>query len=391
MKKLSLLILLAISLGYKTPSFSYEVDQFTNRDQVPVDSTAAINTMIKQRIEKAVSDANSGLLGTSLGSLDCNASDSKKAAEARFNLFDTLRKYLVTNNPIGLVERAVNNDQKIDKRKVSLENSIYADAKEKSEILKRFGVAPVITVNNVQIGTDKLGHFLNEGYYLYLNNFNQPTYNRRMRTVSIFNRDSENNFYGLRMTGVKSYADLAANFEGHQFWDRLCGKIYTDSTEEEKDYFKKNKCTQNAYLKCSVDPKTKKGMWVFDSDKFNISDYVNPAWDESINCNSYREDISEGVFSQLSRRVYTFKGNPKQPCPAELDKCHIITNKYNSYGTHHFVSPICRNVSKKISKKEPIDKNTKFDYTYTNAGSRLEQNSTSKPTSNTSKKSKTSN
>lgn len=338
-------------------TLAYEVDQFTNRDKVPADSTADINMIIKERIEKAVSNSNNQFFG--LKQVDCQ----KDNKEARRVLFENLKSYLVSNSDVGLVEKQVMKDENIDKRIIAVDQSIYNEAQQKNVILKgilkTFGIAPVIQVNEVQIGTDKLGHFLNEGYTLYLQNFSQSDEVKRKYNTALFNKSTENDYFGLKTTGIKSYADLAANYEGYQFWNRMCGKIYETSTQEEKDYFQKNKCTKNAYIRCSIDLETGKGQWTINElNKFNIEDYITPAWDESINCSGFREDMQSDIKSALSRRAYTYKGDPKKPCPAEPSKCKQITNKYSHSAMAHVISPECKSIvksdkdSSKTSEKE---------------------------------------
>lgn len=341
-------------------ALAYEVDQFTNRDKVPADDTTVIlNMTIKQRLEESVQKSNTQLFG--LFNVNCNSKKKEEQKEARRILFENLRSAFVSKTDVGLIEKEIMWDKNVDKRRVSVEQSIYNEAQNKNIILKgilsTYKLAPVISVNQVQIGTDKLGHFFNEGYALYLQNFSQSDENKRTYNTALFNKSTENDYNGLKTTGIKSYADLAANYEGYQFWNKLCGKVYESSSQSDKDYFEKHKCTKDAYIKCEIDPETKKGRWQLNPyQSFKIEDYVTEAWDESINCNSYTDAIKTEVLSALSRRVYTYKGDPKKPCPAEPNKCLDIYKRYGRSGLYHVISPQCKEIAMANKKTNPPEK-----------------------------------
>lgn len=356
MKKITACLIGVISITIN----AYEVDQFTDRDKVPADSTIDLNVIIREKLEKTIQNSNSEFFG--LFKTDCN----KNNTEARRILFENLRSSFVSETDIGILEKQIMKDEDIDKRRIHVDQSVYVTAQNNNIILKgilnSYGLAPVIKVNNVQIGTDKLGHFFNEGYGLYLQSFSQSDENKRNYNTTIFNQALENNYYGLKTTGIKSYGDLTANYEGYQFWNRLCGKVYKNSTAEEKKYFAEHKCTKDAYIRCDVNPDTKKGTWAINKmQTFRLEDYVSPAWDESINCNKYSKAIEKDVLSELSRRVYTYKGDPKNPCPAEPDKCKEIIKRYPGK-LDYLISEACKSKEEEAkslsvpSKKSPSKK-----------------------------------
>lgn len=342
--------------------WAYEVDQFTRRDEVPIDSTTILDQEIKKRLTQALADTNSGVLGTSFGAQNCSGTPEEQK-NARFKLFENIHNQLVTQNPIGIIESFAEKNKDISKRTIPLSESIYKTSLEESLILKKFGVGSIIQVNGVQIGTDKLGHFFNEGYDIYLQNKNRQRVDEKASAGVRDSRSSEQGRYGLQTTLIKSYADMSTNQSGFRFWEKLCGFPTKEKTDAEKNYFQQHKCNPDAYLKCVIDEKTKKGHWDFNpNQKFTLKDYVTDAWDESINCNSFDEKISGKVFSEMTRTVYTFKGNPKQPCPAEPQKCANLVNNPNS--DRRLLNPLCLKVGTKINKGEKIDSATKYDYTY---------------------------
>lgn len=337
-----------ISLGFifvSTITMAYEVDQFTRRDEVPKDSLVVLDAEINSRISTAIKKANGGFFKD-----ECNSVDKNTRTESRMKLFRNLKDQLVNDSILnGELEEFAKDNKSIAKRKISFDESIYSQVK-KFPILSKFGVAPVIHVGNVQIGTDKLGHFFNQGYSIYLNNSKRDNYDARARIGLLDSLQSETSYYGLQTTGVKSYADMAANFDGQRFWEKLCGFPKTkDST----------RCEPDAYLQCHAD-----GTWGLNPNQsFSLKDFVSSAWDESINCSSFDPDTAPVIFESTNKRAHLYKGNPLQPCPAEPQKCSEIVDQYKKIG-RVVISPICRNVGKSLKDAKKIDPAIKFNYSY---------------------------
>ncbi len=354
---------------------AYEVDQFTRRDEVPKDSLDVLDKEINSRIDRAIQKANGGFFVDK-----CNSDKKENRTESRMKLFRNLKEQLVNDSIAnGELEAYAKGAKEVAKRKISFDESIYNKVK-KFPILQHFGVAPVINVGGTQIGTDKLGHFFNQGYSIYLSNSKRSDYNNRATIGLLESLDSENTLYGLETTGVKSYADMTANFDGQRFWEKLCG------FPKAKD---NTRCEPDAYLKCNDD-----GTWALNStQKFSLKDFVSPAWDESINCSSFNPDTAEGIFDNLNKRAHLYKGHPLQPCPAEPQKCVQIIEKYKSIGKKT-INPICRNVGKALKENKPIDAKVRFDYAYTMHGdykSKPTSAPASAPASETNKNSDTKN
>ena len=96
-------------------------------------------------------------------------------------------------------------------------NSQYQDT---TTVVSIGGLAPIMLVNKVLIGTDKLGHFFQIAYTEY--------YQRRIGAGSVSHDDavtqgdkSEAGILGLGRTGVFSYGDIAANQAGLRFYEEL--------------------------------------------------------------------------------------------------------------------------------------------------------------------------
>ena len=73
-------------------------------------------------------------------------------------------------------------------------------------------------MGDFQIGSDKIEHFFGRGY-VYFNKF----YNKKKSIEKIhgYGYYLERYQLGATMTGVYSYADLVANFNGMRFWNHI--------------------------------------------------------------------------------------------------------------------------------------------------------------------------
>ncbi len=325
-----------ISILISQTAQCYEVDQFTRRNEPIRDSTALIDAEINKRIRYAVESTNPNTFEKLLGVSGCGdkASDHN---DSRRRLFTNLSSYLFTENPIGLVEAFAEKNDSIAKRRIRADESIYKTAIEKSIIMKVFGITSVIAVNKQKIGTDKLGHFLSEGYKFYRNAHTHETEVEKTDSVRKQNFSSELGENGLATTNIKSYADMAANYDGTRFWNKLCGHLNQDSTPAEKNHFAKYKCLPHSYLKCE------NGVWIFDQkENFTLKNYVTPAWDETINCSVFSEEIAALVKTEISKIVYQFKGDLKRPCPAEPNACRGLRDSYPGKIFNNVIHPLCK-------------------------------------------------
>ena len=337
---------------------AYEVDQLSGIAEKPTikDSADIINAELNRLVDLAVSDANS-TNGRFYNKTPC---DSEKKADwdaARLNLFNNLKDRLYSGlNPVGHLEDFAESSKAVDKRKVAVDQSIYADVPVTETIIKTVGLHSVIRIGTTEIGTDKLGHFLTQGYSEYLDLKYVETKDVRKIMSQRSSISSERGGFGGATTGVVSYADHAANIHGFNFWHRLCGLTSKDRSDADRAHFKERRCYPDSYLMCE------KGNWVRNpKNKIDLRDFIDASWDESINCNSYTfpEETYEKVFSQMSRRAFQWQGNPKQPCPRDPMKCQELAAKKNME-----INPICYKMGAKMLKGEKIDPNVKFDYSF---------------------------
>lgn len=152
------------------------------------------------------------------------------------------------------------------------------------------------------VGTDKLGHFFMQG----LDYFKRVDSEGASLDIVLRHEHGEDGVWGLRMTGVKSYADMAANYQGYRFWSAL----YRG---------------ERPYARCENGRR-----WV-KAREFTWADYVTDAWDEAINCSEFNPRLGERVRASLARMGLN--------CPVDPARCAALAKQERS---EYFLSPACR-------------------------------------------------
>lgn len=190
----------------------------------------------------------------------------------------------------------------------------------------------VVKLANSKVGIDKIDHFFSSGFLYFLDYSerknkkiislaadririyksvprvaSEEEKNTRAIDIGKFQEESS---WGLAGTGVKSYGDLAANYKGFLFYKELLDG-------------------ENPYLKC-IEGKFKVVR------AFHIEDYVDDAWDESINCSSFNSQENRDIVYKNMKKLGFEK------CPIDAKKCEDLVKKYGEEG-RIFLHPNCLN------------------------------------------------
>ncbi len=182
-----------------------------------------------------------------------------------------------------------------------------------SRLLGITGLSPVVQVNNVRIGTDKIEHFMTEGYEYYEKQLEGGS----LEEILAIGTFEEENHYGLQPAGIKSYGDMAANYSGYLFWKNL--------TDGDNPYFR---CVGNRWQQ---------------QKQFNWSDYVNPSWDESINCSEYRNDNMRSRVDENVRALQRRTNVTVATCPVVMRDCENMVNHIpNEFVRARVIHPSCQ-------------------------------------------------
>lgn len=183
----------------------------------------------------------------------------------------------------------------ISKCDVKTNDSVYRDFTFFESPIMRGGAGlnSVIEINGVKIGADKLSHFMTEGFEYYMN----QRRGKNLREIIQQGIDEEEGHYGLSATGIKSYADMTANYQGYTFWRQVL----------EGD---------NPYLKCE------NGRWK-QVREFRWEDYVIAGMDESINCNTYKSETMQKKVDTRTTALVTQRdpANANRVCPLDPEGC----------------------------------------------------------------------
>lgn len=280
---------------YHIYSYTTEVDSFTHRSIYLRDAREDINRHIEEYFQYAIKKANKKMTCDPWVFMDALID---RGGGSIFSTF----------------ERDLEKDDQIDKKVTNREDSVYQDFTWFESLgIHVTNFAHLMRVDDIYIGTDKFGHFLDMGYAYFKKLYRD---NKSLTEVLRFGERSERTYYGLAITGIYSYADLAANLDGVNFWKRVAGLVEG----------------QEPYVKC-ID-----NHWVLNA-HFDVMDYVNPAWDEGINCNTYSTAKMQQKVDFRIRELEKDRGERLQ-CPIAPQYCSQMINHYKE-AAESVISPIC--------------------------------------------------
>jgi hypothetical protein len=329
-------------------SHAYEVDAFTHREQIYNDASSNINQITTSLIQKLLTRMNteSGLksdqcnkdfLRQSLAAaLDTNTSDvpwlfTKNAYEQYAKTHPDVVKRMLqlsggqssakSHYAYEKLEADIGRELKLW-RQIPLQDpeNIYSESDDvmHTTIGAMFaGVSwlccsPNVSISGHQVGLDKVGHFFENGYDLYLTQKKQG-----MKEALQFSRDEEEGTWGLWLNGVKSYGDMAANYDGMRFWQWLLDGVDGNAPA----------------ISC------KKGIYTLNQE-FHIEDYASDAWDEAINCSTFSDELAETVLPKI------LKNTNGKGCPIRLESCVALAKSYPREVAKEILHPRCLNAQR---------------------------------------------
>ena len=194
----------------------------------------------------------------------------------------------------------------------------------------------------VFIGSDKFGHFLSTGFeYLeaYLETYDETVAKglsadaaREHAEFAMYIRGllTEVTSLGGWLARVFSYADLSANHDGYLFFS----EIYSNRSP----YLKQNSQTKK---------------WQLTSRPFSWRDFVDPAWDEALNCSHYFASVTgTNTFQKkIVRELVDLKAEHQQRfiCPVDVEVCKTMVQttekQFSTSSASALISPQCIDVA----------------------------------------------
>ncbi len=281
-----------------------ETDSFTPRNQAVLEGLAEISDEVDRRIERGIRNANA--------MSSCNTTVLEVTLGA-----ELLRPFY------GRIEDYANVSLQVAKIRTPFDQSIYRRVPELNFRLLQigetiFGFGTMIRRGEHLIGTDKFGHFFDEGHFLYLLLKDDGS---NLEDVLYASELTETGLNGLAVGGIKSYADLVANYQGLLFWTAMLKPKLASAGK-------------NPYVRCE------KGQWMRKR-TFDFKDYVDGAWDEAINCNQYATDAFGQSVHQSLLQLRTTEGEKLQ-CPLPSLDCPEILRRYKMYARYLLHPATCR-------------------------------------------------
>ncbi len=250
-----------------------ETDQYMIWGKQLNDVTAFLNAFINKRTWHAIDEIN-------------HLPDEQR----RILSCEDVHKYILKSynknkgmDFISEIERLVYDDPNISRyppihtsKKATINQSIYK--KSKLFKLKMFGIN--LKVNGIYTGVDKTDHVFRTGYgyfKTYLKQIKKGKTEKQALIAAIKKGiKQEKTYFGYWVSGVFSYADLEANYQGLRFHRNFC--------EGDNPYlFRRNN-----------------GSWGF-SQSIELGDYVNPWFDESYNTSAYLAMRFKSVYPELKK------------------------------------------------------------------------------------------
>ena len=256
-----------------SPASALETDQYMAWGKRLNDISAYLNSFLNQRTWQTLADINQLPL-QQRALLKCE--DIHKKIVTSYNKNKGL-------DFISEIERRIYDDATLSRyppisasKLAVIKQSIY----KKSQLfkLKMFGIN--ININGIHLGVDKLDHVLRTGYLYF------KTYQKyRDQGLSIQQAEiaaiqkgiaQEKTYFGYWVSGVFSYADLEANYQGLRLHQHFC-------------------TGEHPYLEQRAN-----NTWYF-SYPIDIKAYINPWFDESYNNSAYSHLRFHSVYPELKK------------------------------------------------------------------------------------------
>ena len=268
-----------------------EIDSFTNRFE-PLKDIAPL-----------VHDRANGALDATLQELNESGCDEAL-------LYKKLRVHFNSIHQKGKLVDYILHDPEFPRRKIKRDDSILRHHRViDGQLIGRdsaaeggFGIGSVVNFNGHLIGSDKFEHMFGQGFR-YFDGYHQKR--KRLRSVLGLGILKEKTLLGgnILATGVFSFADLVANFEGMRFWNHL---LQRNPDVLGEDLGPIIACEDNRWVK--VKP-------------LDFKPFISAAVDEAYNCSTLATSrAAHNVRSEVAALGLT--------CPLDIEELQRSQKKY---------------------------------------------------------------
>jgi hypothetical protein len=326
-----------ISMLVSGVAYAAEVDSITTRRVALDNSLQAINRIFEQRIKEGIREANEEQAYL----LDMDDTDEIVEEDGVCDeevLYAELRKAVFQSFTASWGLKGYDLDQQLrellarQSYSLMLNDSVYRDIGYiEGFSLNLKELTHVVNINGHLIGLDKIGHFFAEGWrYFDMTRGDDHTIEQAIE----WGRQKEAGLYGFTTTGIFSYSDLVANFNGWRFWNKVLLKRGDPLKGVLGNFFNRHYVACRIQLVESFKNRKLIKAWEYNA-RFDLSDYIDGAWDEGNNCNSYADPMIE---QKVTERIY--EADPDFACPFKTGACSDAQDKYGYYAKY-LLNPFC--------------------------------------------------
>ncbi len=338
MQKIFTLFILISAFVFQ-PGFAAEIDSVTPGKLKLDNSLTIINEIFNQRLQEGVEKANADK--DYIEEIDEYVDEDNFCDEEV--LYAELRKAIYQSFTASWGLKGYDLDRQLRSLltrqcySLSLNDSIYRDI----DYLEGFSLnlkelSDVVNINGFLVGLDKMGHFFAEGWqYFELTHFE----NQSIEQALEWGRQQEAGKFGYSTTGIFSFADLVANFNGWRFWNKVLLKEKDPLKGVIVNFFNRPYITCETQIIASIKNRKIVKAWEYNS-RFDLSDYIDGAWDERNNCNSYQDPVIEEKVTSRIKNI-----DPDFSCPFKAEYCLESQEKYGYYAKY-VLHPYCLIVTK---------------------------------------------
>lgn len=286
-------------------TFAAEADNFTARQLPLVDASEQVNSMANSYLNTAINN---------LASDGCNEK----------NLYTELRK-VFANHSKGQLTKDILYNKKATIYNLPIKQSVYENWEipdgyllgKKSAATSPLALSPLIKIGDQAVGVDKFEHMFGMGFDYFTKHHLKG---RNIKLVLNYGGAMEKTILGGNVfaTGVFSYGDLSANFNGMRFWNHVLQKD-DDILGADQNLGPYVVCQNNKWA-------------VNEKNPIDFRNYIDASMDESINCSKFAGTLAIKKFkaSVIKRGFVTSEG--KAACPVEPEKLEEMKVKYKNSG-----------------------------------------------------------
>jgi len=263
-------VFVGLFLTLFTNARALETDNFLTWGVHLEDSSEDVNRYINSKVERVLEKINK-----KSKKLDCEEVRYKIIKSFRGFITHPMEHWLESN--LGPLKVFPDEDEFTDREYFMM--SIYGT--ERFDVSKYFSISRTVNTNGIYHGTDKFSHWMSTGaryYRVYLRALKKGKSEEDAFKKAIdYGIFLDRYVLGGISSGVFSYGDLEANFQGLLFNKNFC------RLESSENYLKK---TNNE--------------WSLQR-KIDVKDYVNPNWDETFNPSLFSRLKWEKVKTNFKR------------------------------------------------------------------------------------------